>query len=456
MKLVFIHPPTPSISDRKVSPPLGILYLAAYLREKMKDLEIKVIDQNLIDDPNLATYVREAVSEPADVYAVSFGTTQYSYAVAISRALKETYPEAVIICGGVHASVLPQETLEDTNCDFVCLNEGEITLYELVKALSNRENDYLHISNLHYKDKGGQRVFTTKRNLIKNLNELPFPARDLVKIGEYSKTINNENAANVITARGCPGKCIFCSQDIWENRPRLRSVDNIIAEIDQIKKLYRIKNILFLDDTLTSHRTRILDLCEKLKTRGIIWRGWTRANYIDEKLAQLMRNSGCESLCIGIESGSQKILDSLRKKITVEQNYNAMMAIKRAGINARASLIVGSPGETWDTLNETLNFMEKIQPDDWLVNIFTPLPGSESFTYPERFGIHLLKNEATNMEFYDKFMILEAKQSKHNLMDYDNLPYSEIIMMHDYLNDELKWRCAGPLYREDKKGFMFF
>lgn len=459
MKIVFVHPPIPYLADRKVAPPLGILYMAAYLREKIKGIELKVIDQNLSDEIDLGACLQEVINEPADVYALSFGTTQYTYAVEISKAIKRTYPKAVVICGGAHAAAVPEETLSDTGCDCICVTEGEVTVYELVKAVMEQQYDFSNIPGIYYKPNGVNGIFTAKRELIKDLDTLPFPARDLVPIKEYSRTISSNNAANIITARGCPGRCIFCAQSMWDNKLRIRSVENIIAEIDEIREQYGVRYILFVDDTLTTHRDRILHLCEELKKRDIVWRGWTRANYMDEELAKIMHDSGCESLCVGVESGSQKILDTLKKHTTVEQNYNAMMVIKNSGIAARASLVIGAPGETWDTINETLDFLVRVQPDDWLVNTFIPIPGCEAFVHPERFGMKLLGKKANdNMSFYDKFVILDTDKCKadRDIMEYENLSCGEIKKMQDYLNKKLTELCTGYLCRKDKKGFMFF
>lgn len=445
MRIVLIHPPIPSMADRRVSPPLGILYIASYLRERFSNITIDVIDQNLNDDISVKESVNQVLNRPADIYGLSFGTTQYKYVVAISRALKERYPDSMVVCGGAHASAEPGETLEDTRCDLIVESEGEETMMELVKNRIQRKNSPHEVKGLYYLSEDKEVIYTGARQFITDLNVLPIPARDLINLDKYTRTINGEKATTIITSRGCPARCIFCSQHSWRYKLRMRSVENIIAEIDEIQEKFGINNFLFLDDTLTAEKGRIFKLCDELKKRNIMWRGWTRANAISNDLADKMAASNCKVLCIGVESGSQKILDNLKKGTQVEQNREAIKIIKKVGMSCRVSLMVGAPGETWETVNKTVDFVLETQPDDWLLSIFVPVPGSEAFRYPEKFKLKILKGK-DRISFYDNFFVTGGEMISGKVIEYPNLQMREIEEMRDYIYNALMEKCDPKLY----------
>jgi anaerobic magnesium-protoporphyrin IX monomethyl ester cyclase len=448
MKITLIHPPMPSMTDRRISPPLGILYLASYLRQRL-DVDLQVIDQNLNEDISVDYCIRQALEAKADIYGISFGSPQYHYAVAISRALKNQRPDASIICGGPHPSALPAETIFDTGCDAVFESESEETVYEFVRECIGGNFNPAHIKGIHYLNGGQNCLYSGPRPFIRELDSIPFPARDLVDFKKYTRTIDGEPATTIITARGCPGKCIFCSQHSWKNSLRLRSVVNIIQEIDHIRNAYSVKNVLFLDDTLTVNYRRILQLCNELKDRGVKWRGWTRANLINQNLADKMAESNCMALCIGVESGSQTILNQLRKGTTVEENRQAIKYIKNSDIKARISLIVGSPGETWDTIRETLDFVIETQPDDWLLSIFVPVPGSQAYANPEKYGIRFLNGVDNRIDKFRNFFVTGGDMESGRVMEYDGLAADEILAMRNFIYEELMEKCPPKLHRSE-------
>lgn len=446
MKAVLVHPPMTTMTDRKISPPLGLLYLAAYLRERM-DVEIQVIDQNLNDDISETSCIRQVIAADGDVYGISFATPQYGHAVAIARAIRKHRPQCLVVCGGPHPSALPFETLKDTLCDAVVESEGEETLLDVIRhAMGEIPLD--QVLGLYFLGKDGGLQYTGTRPFIHDLDILPFPARDLVDFRKYTRTINGEAAATLITARGCPGRCIFCSQHTWKHKLRLRSVDNIMAEIDQVGTNFGIRNFLFLDDTLTANKKRIYRLCDELRKRRISWRGWTRANMVSPPLLSKMAEADCVALCIGVESGSQRILDNLHKGTTVEENRRAVLAIKEAGIKARITLIVGSPGETWESIQETISFVLDVEPDDWLVSIFVPVPGSEAYKDPSKYGIRLLST-GNRIDYYSHFFVTGGEMMSGQVMEYEHLSREEILEMRNYVYDVLMEKCPPRLHRPE-------
>lgn len=447
MKVALIHPPMLTMTDRRVSPPLGILYLASYLRDHM-DLDIEILDQNLNDNVSVAFSSQQVLETEADLYGISFGTPQYAHAVSICRALKETHPNRFVVCGGPHPTALPYETLVDTGCDAIVESEGEETFLRLVERLTRGDRELHSVSGLFLLDPDHQLHHTGTRAFLKDLDTIPFPARDLVDFGKYTRTINGEPATTIITARGCPGRCIFCSQHAWKRNLRLRSVESILSEIDHVQEAFGIRNILFLDDTLTVNRKRIFRLCDALKERGVTWRGWTRANTVDLALMERMADSNCMALCIGVESGSQTILDNLRKGTTVEDNRKALKAINEAGMYARASLIVGSPGETWETVQETIDFVIETEPDDWLLSIFVPVPGSEAFVDAGKYGIRFLE-DANRISYYSNFFVTGGDMVSGQVMEYEHLRREEIMEMRNHVFETLMEKCPPKLHRAE-------
>jgi len=443
MKLCLIHPPIPFLNDRKVAPPLGILYIGAHLRNEMPEVETTILDQNLLDDISVEACVEQVLSVDADVYGLSYGTTQYEYVVTISKAIKKAHPKAIILHGGAHADALPAETLIDSGGDIVMASEGEISMLELMRTLDSG-GDISEVLGLYYME-DGKLKFTGDRPLIRNLDDIPLPARDLVDMSEYTRTINGVAATPIITARGCPGKCIFCSQKMWRNRVRFRSVENIVAEIDEIYEKYDIRNILFLDDTLTASKKRMMALCKELKARKIQWRGWTRANSMDQELADTMADAGCLALCIGVESGSQTMLDTMKKQTSVDANARAIAEIKKSGMYARASLLIGTPGETWDTINETVDFVLETRPDDWILSVFVPVPGSEAYTDPDKFEMKIF-DDRDRVDFFKDFFVVGGIMESGSVMEYKTLSNVEIQKMRDYMFDRLTAECPPKLY----------
>jgi radical SAM superfamily enzyme YgiQ (UPF0313 family) len=421
-----------------------VLYLASSLRRSMPEVSIDILDQGLNEDISVGACVQQVLATEADLYGLSFGTTQYAHTIAISRAILREKPGAFIVCGGPHASALPQETLADTSCHVVIDSEGEITFCDIVSALRNGR-PLSEVPGCTWLDESSRIVSSGPRSFVRDIDDLPFPARDLVDMSRYTRTINNVRATTIITARGCPGKCIFCSQQMWRSSLRLRSVGNILAEVDEIYAKQGIRNILFLDDTLTVNRRRTIDLCAGLKERGVIWRGWTRATSMDDELAAVMADSGCMALCVGVESGSQRMLKNIKKGTSVAANRRAIAAIKRAGINARVSLMIGNPGETWKSIQETIDFVLETRPDDWILSVFVPVPGSEAYQQPEKFGIRFLHN-GDRKDFYSSFFVVGGEMESGGVMEYESLPRAEILRMRDQVFETLMRECPPKLY----------
>jgi len=268
-----------------------------------------------------------------------------------------------VCIGGIHPSIFPKTTLADSLCDHVIVGEGEYALRDLALGKISEQIAYAGV--------------------IKDLDEMPFPARHLF---EYSDVVDltgihgqehGQKATTMITSRGCPYNCSFCTKIPQTNAFRFRTPQNIIEEIELLIHDYQISHIRFVDDIFTFDIERIINLCKSLiQINDLSWVCITRADKLTDKLLEMMKSAGCKEIHLGIESGSQRILDSMNKRITVEQNLDSIIRIKRAGIKVKTYLMYGFPGEMRQDIDATKMFIRKAKPDRFTLSRFTALPGS--------------------------------------------------------------------------------
>ncbi len=364
-------------------PPLGLGYISAVLKEG--GYKPKVID--LAFDPKL-TQIKD-LKNGGSIYGISFTTSQYPFANKIIDLIKSKDPEGTIICGGPHPSALPEEVLLNTKADIVVKNEGEYIFLELVECLE-AGNSLEKIDGTCYRN--DSKIIKTKdRAPISNPNDLPFPDQGAFPIEKYFE-LKGFRELSIISARGCPGQCTFCYptvQNMFGRKIRFRSVKNIVDEIEFLIEKYKVEMIVFSDDTLTVNKKRMRELSAEIRSRDLqfFWRGQTRVNTVEKEMLKGMKKAGCYLLAFGVESGSQTILNNIRKKITVQQIKNAFKMCKEVGILTHAFLMVGNVGETQETLNETINLLKVVKPFNASVSITTPYPGSDLYRVAEENGL---------------------------------------------------------------------
>ncbi len=365
IKFLFINPPSPFLLNQKCAPPLGILYLSTILRNAGYEVNFLELS-NLNED-------KWVIPGGYDFYGVTSTTPQYPYA---KRILGKINSLGKTIIGGPHSSSLPQEVLQD-GWYFVVVGEGENVIENLVKG---------------YYFKG-----IVKGELIQDLDQIPFPARDLVSLQEYHPGIDRNIATTIITSRGCPYNCAYCCKKVSGLKPRWRSAQNVISEIDEIIEKYEIRNFVFVDDEFIFKRERLREICCALSKKDVNWRCNARTNNVSLEMFEMMKDGGCIEISFGIESGSQRVLDSINKNTKVEQNKEAIYLAKKAGITFKAYLIFGLPEDNRDSLEETKKFILQTRPDKVLLSTLIPVPGSRIWEHPEDFGITISKD-------YEKFV----------------------------------------------------
>ncbi len=374
-KILLVNPPgefkTPVL-------PLGLASISAYLKSKDENINISVIDA-WAEDLRFEEIASRVAQSRADIVGVYVVSPLYNKGRKTIEACRRALPHALIIAGGPHPSALPEETLKDIpQLDICAIGESELTMYELVQGLP-----LPIINGIAYRD-GNEIRLTKPREYIKNLDELPFPARDLFPLEKYKihPPYGRKNPYfSVITSRGCPFRCSYCSKDVFRFNYRAMSPQRVCDEIAELIAKYGAKEIHFYDDDFTLNMQRAEEICDEILRRGIkiIWSCTTRVDLINERLLKKMKAAGCWLISYGVESGNQKILDAINKGFSVEQIISAFDLTKKIGIKTLAFFMVGLPGETKTTIQETIDLSKKIRPDFVSWGILIVHPGSDFF-----------------------------------------------------------------------------
>lgn len=380
MNIALIFPRTRYPSGQ---PPLGILYLGAYLHRE-SDARVDIIDQTFRQDP--FDYLRQALSAKRyDVVGISVMTSMLRDAVRASDLARETNPQALIVWGGPHATVLPDDSLALPHVDAVAIGEAEETMLELVQ----NGGDPTGIAGLWHKTADGQIVRNPPRPLIQDLSSLPWPDRDLVDMKTYARAWYSLTASDptlmgtsVITTRGCPYACTYCQptlRQLFGKKVRRRSVDDVLGELAHLKERYNLNAFMFEDDTFIIHRPWVKEFSARLKEMnlGFRWGCNVRADLVSRELLQPMIEAGLVQINMGIESGTQRILDQIYdKRITIQDVQEAVSLAKELGLKVGGYFMIGAPTETEQEIEHTIQFAANLPIDEAAFNITTPLPGT--------------------------------------------------------------------------------
>jgi len=377
VKIALVSPPPPLGAHVDYQNPLiGLAALAAVLEKN--GYEVAVVDCPRLDMTHEDLRREIARLEP-DIAGITCVTTTFSSALQAARVIKESNSRALIALGGPHATFMDRQILsEEPEVDIVVRGEGEQTILELASLVSDSCLKGLHeVAGITFR-KNGQIVQTPNRPFIQNLDQLPFPAFKYFPLRKYR--LFGKLVLPIVTSRGCSFQCAFCLvPQIAGNRFRARSPKNVVDELEWLRDAYGAAVFTFHDETFTYDKKRALEICEEIKKRniGVPWDCQTRVDQISKKLLVKMKNADCQLVSYGVESGNQKMLDAMKKGTTVEQNERAIRWTKEAGLSVAISAIIGYPGETMDTLEQTLDFVRRTEPDDVYLCLATPYPGTD-------------------------------------------------------------------------------
>lgn len=321
--------------------------------------------------------VRQTITDSSpDMIGISIWTTFAASAFHTARIAKDVYPDCPVVMGGSHASVKADEILKiSPHVDYVARGEGEFALKELADNIAYGKPALASIAGLSYRE-GGEVRHNHPRTAVKDLDVFGFPDRSLLmNESRYSP----EDMGLIMTSRGCPFACAYCSTD--RGRVSFRSIGSIMDEIRQVRERYGTKMFSIKDDSFTVRKKRVEEFCDRLISEGtgINWECNTRVNLIDEGLLMKMKKAGCNSIKVGIESGSERVLKRMNKGITLDQVRNAAALFRKAGIFWTGYFMMGVPGETVDDIHKTLDFIYEVRPDYASMSVYEPFPGTPMF-----------------------------------------------------------------------------
>ena len=383
--------------------PLNLCCLAAYVRKFHDDVELKILDSEVRDISHEETVEETAAFSP-NLVGITTNTCVFDCVKELVRLLKIRLPDIPIVLGGTHVSALPERSLQECKADLVVRGEGELTFEEVVAQLKEGNSDWAKIDGLAYRDKRGEINVNPPRQLIEDLDVLPFPARDLVDNRLYipapTKRVSLGMNTLISASRGCPHNCGFCgSRTVWTRKVRTRSAESLVAEMKECAHNYDIRSFNFTDELFTSNKKRVWEICRLIRKEGlnIRWVCSARAQRLDLETLKMMKKAGCHEISFGIESGSTEILKRIDKGIKLDEALRVVRLTKKAGIITHASYMLGYIGETEETIRETIRFAKKLNTKVAAFFIASPLPGTRF--YKEALEKGYLRSDATWQDY---------------------------------------------------------
>jgi anaerobic magnesium-protoporphyrin IX monomethyl ester cyclase len=446
--VLLVSPPSFSPTERFYIPcaeiPLNICYLAAYLERE--GVRTDILDLEVEPSPfPFRKYLEER--GPRIVGFTAFSPF-IEFAHELARQVKEWNPAALTVLGGYHASAFPRQALEEFPAfDALVAGEGEITMRELVEHVRGGGGDDLsHIHGVSWRAPGGGIVRNPRRAQIADIDSLPFPAREKLKQDRYEPNPVNymqRPTTALLASRGCHHNCTFCSKHLFKGE-RVRSADNIFAEMLHCRERFGTRDFRFYDDNLMFHREQAMRLCALLSDAGgFTFNCFSRVDTIDEELLRALKAAGCYQVKFGVETGSQKTLELIKKGITFEQSRRAVALAKKIGVECQISMMLGLPGETREDIEKTIRFAVELSPDLILFNIFKPIPGSvlynklknQGLLLPVRWEDYLVKSPRP---------VVAGAFTAGQLAGFMKRAYFTYYFRPRYIAQRLKWLFRAP------------
>lgn len=439
--------------------PLGLLYLHASLKKKDPLSDVLIIDgvAECLDSEALRQRI---LSFKPDVIGITVLTFQLVDVYRYASAIKEFLPKTLLVFGGPHTHLFPEEVLNNPSVDYVLVGEGEISFPLLIERIK-RGADFSDVPGLYYRDLNGNITRTKPPLFIKDLDDLAPPDFNAIPIHKYSSVMENELTATLITSRGCPFHCIYCDRPHMGKTYRVHSPKRVVEDIFNCINM-GIRNFQIFDDTFTIKRSRVLEICQLIKEQNLSLTFSIRArvNSVDEELLNAMKLAGCRRISFGVEAGSDQMLKALRKNITIEQVLLAFHLCKKIGIDTLADFIIGGPGQTRADVEETINFALKLDPAYAQFTVMTPFPGTELYHMGLSKG--LIKNDywreyAKNPTENFETPVWEEHLSREELLNLFGQAYQRFYKRPKYIIRELyKIRSFGEFYRKARIGLKTF
>ena len=413
--------------------PIGLAYLAAVIEKAGYDLAL--IDCQALQLNHKMLGEKFASFKP-DVVGITSVTPFVDSTILAARAAKETCPDTPVVLGGPHATFMDAQLLsQHPEVDIIVRGEGEETFLNLLHNISESE-DLLDVSGISFR-KNGKVTRTPDRPFIQNLDALPYPAYHYFALEKYQ--FFGRRILPILTSRGCPFQCSYCvSSRMIGAAFRPRDPIKVADELEWLKNSQNAGTFSFYDDAFTYDPGRAVKICEEIKKRriGIPWDCQTRVDRISREVLEKMKAADCQLVSFGAESGCQKILDAVNKKTTVEQNEKAIKLAKDVGLSVAMSVVIGYPGETPESLQQTLGFIRRAKPDYVYLCIATPYPGTSMRSTLENLGWPV----STDWSRYD----MQGPVFENPL-----LPVDLVSVRRDFYNSFYSWSYVLRQYKRN-------
>jgi anaerobic magnesium-protoporphyrin IX monomethyl ester cyclase len=451
-RILLIQPPLSSAelfargskTSASVLPPLGLAYIAATLRKHGH--ECRIID-GIAESFSLDALIEMA--SQYDLVGITVVSTYAMRAIELIQKFKESPSCPPIVVGGHHVTAEPESLLR-FGADYAVVGEGEITMSELVECLSSKTDgsSVRQVQGIGFIE-NGEYIFSGNRQKIDPLDQLPLPARDLLPMHLYRSSVargNLQPSHSMLTSRGCPGVCSFCSKKTFGTKVRYFSVGRIVEEFFLLRDQYGARGVSIFDDNFLSNHQVVHEVCEELcnKNFGITWSVEARIDCVNREILQCLRKAGCAYIAYGIESGSQRILDYINKRISKDQVREIVRITKEVGIPIRGYFMMGFPSETKEDIEATIRFAIELDLDVASFTLFVPFPATREYERAKKRGIF-------DPDYYKKIILPEFNFLDLPVYVPEGFTPSSLLELHRsaynryYLRPKILWRRFSSL-----------
>lgn len=434
--IVFVNLP---VSDKDLygnfavsashEPPLGLCYLAAMTRAH--GYKTKIIDAK-VEGLSFKETAEKVQGHNPRFVGITAVTLTIAQARKFAGLLKQKNPHLKIIIGGPHLTALPQETMEYSDAfDVGVIGEGEVTIIELLDAL-RQEKSLEGVPGIVYRNNGKVRI-TSSRQMIKDLDVLPIPAWDLLpRLDKHyfppPPSLYRLPSFSIITSRGCPYTCIFCDKSAFGSKIRSHSPKYVVEMVKNLYYNYKIRDLRINDDNFVLLRQNVLEICRMIKEEklDLSFCCLSSVQVINEDIVRALKEAGCWQLRYGLESGSQKILDNIQKCANLNQARRAVELTHKIGIENYGFFMIANPGETKETIRETIDFAKSLPLDVFKLNFLTPLPGCKLWSNAEQFGS--FNRSWEKLSFHIEPMFIPYGLTKEEIIHYKKIAFKEFYL----------------------------
>lgn len=415
LRVTLINPPQ---NTRYPQPPIGLALIAAILEKA--NYQVSLLDANALQ---LKPDVIASMVVHVDVVGITAMTPTIGTVLNIAREIKKKNKEIKIILGGPHVTLLPLKTLQASpDVDVLVRGEGDLTIIQLLQVLENHLPLDL-VPGISFQANNTIFHKADKESMV-DMDSLPYPAYHLLPWGKYKPHPPHGMAMPfdaMVTSRGCPYRCAYCSKPVFGSTFRTQSPERVVEEMEYLQKRFGIREIAFYDDSFTIDKKRVHAIADKIiaKNLKIVWTCETRVNLVDKELLAHMKAAGCYTIAYGIESASPEIIKTIQKDITIKQVEVAVRASREVGLQVIGYFMIGSPGETPQTIRDTINFAKKLKIDFAQFSITTPFPGTELY--------EIYKRKNTEEIPWEKFVYASTDNPASPVFESDNLTREDLI-----------------------------